>query len=86
MEIWNKIWRDKKGRVVVWQMPNAFLIGWALLTIIGLMTNGNTSSIFRDIGLASLVVWALLEVFKGVNYFRRVLGLVVLVYILLNVI
>jgi hypothetical protein len=29
-------------------------------------------------GAAALIIWSLLEIFRGVNYFRRVLGLVVL--------
>ena len=80
LEVWDKIWRDKHGKVVLWQTPNAFLIGWAVLTVICLFTSGKTSDIFGGLGDASLVVWSLLEIFKGVNYFRRVLGLIVLVF------
>jgi hypothetical protein len=78
--VWDKIWKDKDGSVVIWQMPNAFLIGWAVLTIICLVTSGKTSDVFGDVADASLVVWALLEIFKGVNYFRRALGVVVLIF------
>ena len=79
-DIWNKIWRDEHGDVVIWQTPNAFLIGWAVLTVLCIVTSGKLSDYFGWAGDLSLVIWALLEIFKGVNYFRRGLGLVVLVF------
>lgn len=79
-DIWDKIWKDKHGEVVIWQMPNAFLIGWAVLTVLCLFTSGKLSDYFGGAGDLSLVIWALLEIFKGVNYFRRLLGAVVLIF------
>ena len=85
--LWEDFWRDKHGDVVIWQTPNAFLIGWALLTIISLfLNNGSVADLFTWLGMASLVIWSLLEIFKGVNYFRRILGAVVLILILLSII
>ncbi len=67
--------RDKSGRVVLWQSPNALLVGWAVLAIIGrlfqLQTVDWISKVF-------LLIWAFLEILKGVNFFRRALGLIVL--------
>ncbi|HUA13608.1 MAG TPA: hypothetical protein VL989_03855 [Candidatus Sulfotelmatobacter sp.] len=77
-EIWNKTWRDKHGKVVIWQNPNPFLIAWLVLTIISLLINGTAADICQDIGVVSIAIWSFLELFQGVNYFRRVLGLVVL--------
>ncbi len=79
-DIWDRIWKDKKGHIVIWQTPNAWLIGWAVLTVLSLLVNGRTADFFSAIGSLSLIVWASLEVFKGVNYFRRALGLVVLIF------
>jgi hypothetical protein len=77
--LWDKIWRDRRGRIVLWQTPNPWLIGWLVLTFISLLFTGRRADIFSWLGSVSLIVWSLLEVFKGVNYFRRALGLLVLV-------
>lgn len=83
--IWDKIWRDKSGRIVVWQTPNAPLIGWAVLTFASLLfSKGHISNALTWAGEASLIVWCLLEIFKGANYFRRALGLTVLYYAIMT--
>jgi hypothetical protein len=84
--LWDNLWRDKEGRVVVWQTPNVFLIAWVVLTIVSLVVTGKAADIFSWLGLAALFIWSLLEIFKGVNYFRRILGLVVLVFAVLSLI
>lgn len=83
---WNKFWRDDKGNIVIWQWPNIWLIGWAILTFISLVLTGSVSKFFMWAGEASLLVWSLLEILKGVNYFRRLLGFVVLIYLIMTVI
>jgi hypothetical protein len=84
MELWDRFWRDDRGRIVIWQMPNAYLIAWAVLTIASLATANRTSDIFAGAASFVLIVWAGLEIFKGANYFRRLLGLVVLVYAIMT--
>lgn len=81
---WDKVWRDKDGNIVLFQMPNAWLIGWAVLTIISMVLHGTISQILWYAAAASLALWALLEVFRGVNYFRRALGLIVIVLMIAN--
>ncbi len=79
--LWDKIWRDSDGKVVIWQTPNVWLIGWAIFTFASLLfSKGLISNILSWAGEASLFVWCLQEIFKGVNYFRRMLGAVVLFY------
>lgn len=86
-DLWDKFWRDKHGNVVIWQMPNIWLIGWAVLTFISLLfSKGAIASALTWAGEASLIVWCLMEIFKGVNYFRRTLGLVVLFYAIMTLI
>jgi uncharacterized membrane protein len=85
-EIWDKFWRDKNGHFVIWQLPNAPLIAWAILTVISLFYNGTTANVFSWLGTSALVIWSILEILKGVNYFRRVLGLVILVFSILSII
>lgn len=83
---WNKIWRDKHGRIVIWQTPNVPLIVWAILTFLSLLVNGGLANAFYWLGSAALIIWSLLELFKGVNYFRRALGLLVLIMAVISVI
>jgi hypothetical protein len=75
----DKIFKDKHGRLAITSVPNPPLIIWAVATVAGkLFKHGAVHQTFTVIGFAAIVFWALLEIFHGVNYFRRVLGLVVL--------
>lgn len=78
--LWDKIWRDKSGHVVIWQTPNVWLIGWAVLTTLSLFFTRHPADIISAVGSVSLTVWVALEVLRGVNYFRRALGLIVLIF------
>lgn len=82
-DLWDKFWKDKDGNVVIWQRPNAWLITWVVLTLASLFINGTLSYILWYASLADLAVWAILEVWKGVNYLRKCLGAVVLLLIIL---
>jgi hypothetical protein len=79
-DLWDRIWKDKNGHVVIWRTPNVALSGWAILTVLSLLVSGRTADVLSWIGSVSLIIWSLLEVFKGDNYFRRALGLVVLIF------
>jgi hypothetical protein len=63
------------GRIVVWQWPNIPLWIWIASTVVGLVVSAGWISV---VGAVALAVWAVLEVWKGVNPFRRGLGAVVL--------
>jgi hypothetical protein len=78
-DLWDKFWKDKDGNVVVYQRPNIWLISWVVLTLLSLFLNGAVSSYLWWLALVSLTIWSLLEIFKGVNYLRRLLGVIVLV-------
>lgn len=82
-DLWDKFWKDKDGNVVVWQRPNAWLIAWVVLTLGSLFINGTVSNVIWYGSLAVLAIWAILEVWKGVNYLRKCLGAVVLLLIVL---
>ena len=77
---WDRTWKDRRGRVVLWQTPNAFLIAWAVLATISLLLSRGLSDFFSIAGEGALIIWSLLEIFKGANYFRRALGLFVLFF------
>ena len=84
--LWHKIWYDRRGKIVIYQNPNIWLIGWALLAFASMIApRGNVSDIFWWASSAVLAIWSLLELFKGVNYFRRALGLFVLLLTIASV-
>jgi hypothetical protein len=82
-DLWDKFWKDKDGNYVVWQRPNAFLIAWAVLSILTIFTTGLLSNIFWWAAEAVLVGWSVLEIWKGVNYFRKTLGVLVLLLVIM---
>ena len=71
--------RDKSGKIVLGQAPNSAIIGWAVFAALGYFTH---LQLLGWIGTTFLLAWALMEIFQGVNYFRRLLGLTVLIYII----
>jgi len=81
-DLWDKIWRNKQGRIVIFQMPNVWLIAWAVLTCVSLLAASHSvANTFWWLSSAVLAIWALLEIFRGANYFRRALGGFVLLMI-----
>lgn len=71
----DKMWRDAKGNVVIYQRPNWLLISWFVVSIIWLAgLAGTYSKVFFGLGFILLAAWAVLEMTRGVNYFRRLLG------------
>lgn len=78
--LFDRTFRDSDGKIVIAQMPNLPLIVWLAATILQLvLPSGKLNTGFDLIAFGSLFTWAWQELFQGVNYFRRALGLVVLV-------
>ncbi|WP_449419825.1 hypothetical protein [Phormidium nigroviride] len=78
--IFDKIFRDSNGQIVIAQTPNLPLIVWGVATLLQLIvTTGKINTGLDLIAFGSLFTWAWEELFQGVNYFRRALGLVVLI-------
>jgi hypothetical protein len=71
----------RSGRLVVAQWPNLplaiFLVAAAASRIF--RPSGDAATFLRVLGIVALVVWALDELMRGVNPFRRILGGAVLV-------
>jgi len=82
--LWDKIWKDKKGHVVIWQWPNVWLWGWLVCTGLSLFVSQSVSNWLWYPGLVFLAIWSGLEMYSGVNYFRRFCGAVVAVLIILQ--
>lgn len=47
---------------------------------------GTLESIAKFVAFVALTVWSVLEVVSGVNYFRRVLGFIVLIGLTVSVV
>jgi len=75
---------DKHGKIIIWQAPNLPLLGWFAFFVISRLFSGQLSSGFSQVSTASLFVWAYLEITDGANYFRRLLGGVVMFIIVLS--
>jgi hypothetical protein len=74
------VFRDSEGKIVLAQMPNLPLIVWIVASLLKIIfTTGRINLGLDIIAFGSLFTWAWEELFQGVNYFRRVLGLLVLV-------
>ena len=78
--LFDKIFRDSDGKIVLAQMPNLPLIVWITASLLKLVfTTGVVNTGLEGLAFGSLFTWAWLELFQGVNYFRRALGLGVLI-------
>ena len=79
----DKTFRDNEGNIVVAQPPNLPLILWIVTSLLTLFfTAGKINTVLDILATCLLFTWAWLELFQGVNYFRRALGLVVLIGII----
>ena len=75
--------RKNKKKFVIAQKPNLPLIIWfAALMISKLPLYLPLVKIFELISFGAIFTWAWLEIFFGVNYFRRILGVVVMTLII----
>jgi hypothetical protein len=80
---WDKFWRDEHGNDVILKRPNKLFLIWAVTAFLRLFLHGGLVEDFlRAIGLIALVLWCLVEIAWGVNYFWRSIGFMVLVIII----
>ena len=80
----DRCFRDKDGRLVIMQAPNAPIVIWVVSTLLQKVTSGTLQNLASLVAFGSLFTWAWLELTKGDSYFRRFLGVIVLVGILVN--
>lgn len=76
------------GRISVAQLPNWQLVVWLLASAV--LRLGNPEGLARDvlavIAAAALALWAGDEVLRGVNPFRRILGVAVLSWLVYSLV
>ncbi|AFY43849.1 hypothetical protein [Nostoc sp. PCC 7107] len=78
--LFDKVLRDSNGNIVIAQPPNPPLILWVVASLLTLIfQSGTINAVLQILANGALFTWAWLELFQGVNYFRRALGLIVLI-------
>jgi hypothetical protein len=83
--LFDKIFRDSDGNIVIAQMPNLPIIVWVTASLLKLVfPTGEINTFLDALAFGSLFTWAWLELFQGVNYFRRALGLGVLIGVMVS--
>lgn len=81
----NKLIGNKDRQLTLLQFPNVPLWVWIVGTILSrVFKQGASHTLFVWIAFLGLIVWAGLELFKGDNYFRKILGGIVIVVSLYN--
>lgn len=81
--LFDKSFRDSDGRIVIAQRPNLTVFVWIAASLLGLIfTTGKINTGLNLVAFGSSFTWAWEELFQGVNYFRRTLGLCVLVAVI----
>ncbi len=79
------LFRNRRtGEIELFQWPNAPLLVWFVATVahrLGAFGEGRANEVLGAVASAALALWALLEIFSGVNPFRRMLGTVVLAWV-----
>ena len=79
----DRTFRDSEGKIVIAQMPNLpLVVGLAATLLQLLLPSGKIHTALDLVAFGALFTWAWQELFEGVNYFRRALGLIVLVGLL----
>ncbi len=81
--LFNRTFRDSEGKIVIAQMPNLpLLVGLTAIALQFVLPSGRFQMGADLVAFGALFTWAWQELFAGVNYFRRALGLIVLVGII----
>jgi hypothetical protein len=75
------IFKTKDNKIVLGQFPNWQILSALSARILSALSSGTPSNILYFIFQLLLAYWAVLELFQGVNLFRRILGAAVLFFI-----
>ncbi|MBE9178026.1 hypothetical protein IQ268_05430 [Oculatella sp. LEGE 06141] len=81
--LFDRTFRDSEGNIVIAQMPNLLVMVGVTATFLQfVLPSGTIQTTLGLVGFGTLFAWAWEELFTGVNYFRRSLGLIGLVSLL----
>lgn len=78
--------KNKDDQTVITQKPNAPIVAWFIFLLIGLLPLSQELSDLVDfLGFSAIFIWASLEILDGNSPFRKLLGVVVMVFIIYGV-
>jgi hypothetical protein len=78
--LFDQTFRDSEGNIVIAQPPNLPLLAGITATVLTLIVkSGNIHTGLDALAFGCLFTWAWQELFEGVNYFRKALGLLALI-------
>jgi hypothetical protein len=81
----DEFFRDKDGNIVIVQPPNLPISIWSVASILKLIfSTGSINGGLELIATVSLFVWSLAELFQGDSNFRRSLGAIALVGLIVS--
>jgi hypothetical protein len=84
-QLWRKTFIDKDGHLVIIQSPNLPLAAWVVFELISLaLRKHHISTAFQTLATTFLFTWAYLEITRGVNYFRKILGSLIAILIVIH--
>lgn len=85
--LFDRLFRDGTGEIIIGQPPNLPILIWGVATLLKLVfTTGQVKIGLDLLAVSSLLYWSFLEITEGVNYFRRDLGVIVLIAIIISLI
>ena len=77
------LWKDNHGRQAVVAWPNFPLVSWFVFMLASKLVNtGKLHLVFEYLAYGFLFTWGWLEIRSGKSYFRRALGMIVLIFII----
>lgn len=78
--LFDRIFRDRNGNIVIGQPPNLPVLVAVAATVLQTVLAAGLAQTAADlVAFGAWFTWAWQELFEGVNYFRRAIGLVALV-------
>lgn len=82
--IFRTLFTCRDGSFVIAQKPNPALVAFFIFWLISFSSVGQLSQYSGWLAFLAGVYWGLLELFSGVNLFRRMFGLAVIIVLLLG--
>lgn len=80
-----KFFKDADGHWAIWQWPNIPLYGWIACELLSfVIKQQHLHTGLARLSTAFLFTWAYLEITRGVNYFRRLLGAIVMIGLIVS--
>lgn len=77
---------NQKDKFTIVQFPNIYLWVMILSWLIFSLSSGIISGLARTVFTVSAIIWSYLEVTSGVNWFRKLLGIIVMGLMFLDIV